>query len=129
LLFKPATDEPQAAGTGDEPDFLLAALTASEQRSFIPGIDRPRLKSVWRFCHSDGFPTHPKARRNTSLPNLGIARSGNKEATKRQQTGNMFPVHFHFVVTLLPHRCLIVSIVFPLRFRHISNLCSLKKGI
>ena len=62
-----ACGEQQAAGIGDVADFLLTAVAASERRSFIPGIDRPSRNSIWKVCHSDGFPTHPKDRRNTSF--------------------------------------------------------------
>jgi len=56
-----------AAGIGGKPDFLLAAVTAYGRDRLAPGTDRPRRKSIWKFCLSDRFPTHPKDRRNTSL--------------------------------------------------------------
>jgi len=46
---------------------FLAAVAASERERIARGIDRPRLKSIWKICLSDGFPTHPKDRRNTSF--------------------------------------------------------------
>ena len=44
----------------------------------------------------------PSPRRNTSRPNLGIARSGNKVETNRKQSGNLFPYRFLFVACSFP---------------------------
>jgi len=63
-------------------------------------------------------PRIPKtSRRNTSFPNLGIARSGNKEETNRKQSGNLFPHRFLFVVALLPVRFHFVNIILSVYWR------------
>ena len=55
----------------------------------------------------------PNPRRNTSLPILGIARSGNKVETNWKQSGNLFPHRFQLVIALL-----------PVRFRFVNTLSS-----
>ena len=50
----------------------LAAVAARKHPGIDRGADLECPESSWKFCLLDVYPTHPRGRRNTPLPNLRI---------------------------------------------------------
>jgi len=82
----PLTNRKRQASASSLQSFL-AAVAASEH----PGIERGAVlecpESCWKFCLMAVYSTHPRGRRNTPLPNLGIDMFPHRAETERIRTG------------------------------------------